>query len=392
MLIVAAISFVLGSLSKEYGATFSESDFLSFYTAGKIILEGDISRLYDLAYQDQMTDAVKKSIGSINKFGLYPFFNPPIYAILMVPLSSMPYALALFLWRIISLAILFSCAYALKKSLDLDIKWYDLAVVALVSYPAFTAIKIGQNPFFSLGIYTATYILLRNKKDLFAGIILSIGLLKPPLFWLLPLVLILLKRWKAVLGYIIAGGLFIAANYLIFGSGVLIDYYRLLTSPFYITCMSELRIYMNSIPTFITVLSGANNLLFPASLITAFFVSGLMLIAVKKQYDFDTIYALAILGTVLASPHLFYYDLLILMLPYCIIYSWYQKSELTNYIQYLLISLFVLLWFSLFYMKIINVQLTVILIAALFAGIWKNFDRERPAPWLPPVPRPGIPK
>lgn len=372
MLIVAAFTFVLGSFSQEYGPTFSESDFLSFYTAGKILLEGDVSRLYDLAYQDQITGAVKKSIGSVSELGLYPFFNPPLYAVFMAPLSSLPYAAALFLWRITSLAVLFLCAHALKKNLDIAVKWHDLAVVALVSYPAFSALKIGQNPFFSLGIYTAAYILLRNKKDLGAGLVLGLGLLKPQLFWLLPLVLIMIRRWKAVAGYTIGGGLFIAANYLIFGSGVLTDYYSLITSRSYMNLMSELRIHMHSAPTFISVLTGPGDLLFPAAAATALAVSGLTLAAVKRNYDFDTIYSLAVLGTILASPHLFYYDLLVLMLPYCIIHSRGRRSGMPACLPYLLISLFVLLWLSLFYIKVINVQLTVVLMIAIYAVTWNN--------------------
>ncbi len=337
--------------------TFEDVDYLGLYTGGEIVNNGDISRLYDFVYCSQVNENIRTQNKLVSTGGFYAFMNPPVYALLMSPLAKIPYLISLNIWRMIGIIIFFLCTYLLAQELGINRKWYSIAVVGIVSYPAFAAIKFGQNSFISLGIYTAVFLLLKRNQNIPAGLVLSIGLLKPQMFWCLPIVLIMMKKYKAFAGFVIGSIIFAAANYFYFGNSVIVTYISLLTSNAYREAWKTLLIYMHSIPAFFGLAFGVDQ--FIVACITAVLVLCLMYRAVRLKYSFESIYAMTIIGTVLASPHLFHYDLLILFIPCLILF---RIADVNKFI----IALFVLLWISSIYIFYLPLQFSVIVISILF--------------------------
>jgi len=143
------------------------------------------------------------------------------------------------------------------------------------------------------------------------------------------------------------------------------DFIALITSSTYKTAWIPLQSYMHSIPAFFGILGGADRLVVAA--ITATTILFAIFLAVSYKRKFDSIFALAIVGNVLSSPHLFHYDLLILAIPCLILF---QTKEII--VKFSLAAFFVLMWLSQFYIKFIPIQITVLLIVWIFILIWRK--------------------
>src|SRR3954469_6745426 len=74
-------------------------DFLAFYTAGHFLREGHAERMYELEavreFQQQVGEANHLELKK-QSFG--PFWNPPFYAWMFVPLAGLPFRTALSIW------------------------------------------------------------------------------------------------------------------------------------------------------------------------------------------------------------------------------------------------------------------------------------------------------
>lgn len=349
----------------------NRSDFMAFYTGGKIVAGGNLDKLYNPDFQGslQYSEGIKEDEIAL-------FLNPPAYALLMVPLAALPYDLALTLWRILSIAVALLSVMAISRSQDpgKGIGWKIPAIVLLASFPSYGTLMIGQNSFFSLGIYASVFCLLRKRMDLAAGLILSLGLLKPQLFWLLPVALAVMGRWRAVAGWLAGATLMGVVTCLVFGADGINGFLGIFRSNLYNKGIQALLPQMQSFSAFVRLLWGENVSPFTVSLFAAAVVAAVTLytayVCRKTEIAREGIVALVIPGTILASPHLFYYDLVLLALPYLVIYNWLSRgffsTDQSRNTRLLLVLLYCLIWVSLIYIKAIPVQLTVPLLAWLF--------------------------
>src|SRR3954447_10751023 len=93
-------------------------DFLAFYTAGTFMREGRQADLYDLpkvqTFQHDLARNEKLQIGE--SYG--PFWNPPFYAWVFVPLSKLPYTTALGVWEAINGVCLLGALCLMIRMLD----------------------------------------------------------------------------------------------------------------------------------------------------------------------------------------------------------------------------------------------------------------------------------
>jgi hypothetical protein len=190
------ISTLAGKGNVDLAGHLLGTDFVAFYTAGKIILMGRSSDLYslDLAY------SIQQGLYGGGSLNYNPYLNPPHYALLMVPFSLIPYPWAPLLWVGFGLVCLW-----------LSMKWLGAEhpkpyfLLALTWLPVFSAASFGQNSFICLAVLSLTYFLWVRKKHLSAGLIFSLLFFKPQfligigLLWLLDW----RNSWKALLGLVI---------------------------------------------------------------------------------------------------------------------------------------------------------------------------------------------
>lgn len=159
-------------------------DFNQYYTAGRLVGTG---RLYDW-------NAVR-SLELEHTARVVTFTRIPAFALAFKPLSALPWPLARALWLAIGLA-------ALAGFLAL---WPGLnrarAFTALCwSMPAALCLATGQDSVLFLFFIALGLSLLSTGRDFAAGLAFSACIAKPHLALLVPVLVIALKKWKALLG------------------------------------------------------------------------------------------------------------------------------------------------------------------------------------------------
>ena len=168
-------------------------DFLVFHAAARAWVEGKLALVYDIdafvslqlaAYPDRLNPAIR----------FRPFFYPPIFLLLLLPLGAFAVAKAYALF----MAATATLATFLEGRHD---PWGWLAVV--VSPAAAEVVIAGQNTFLSLALLYGGLRLL-DRSPMAAGLLLGALSFKPQLFVLVPVALVAARQWRA-LGWMLAG-------------------------------------------------------------------------------------------------------------------------------------------------------------------------------------------
>lgn len=159
-------------------------DFSVLYTSGGIILEGHRTQLFDVPTQTEFQHRV------LGMPGLLPFNHLAYEALLFTPLAWLPFKLALWIWRMLSLLMLllstrllagiFHCAGTQALGLSLAL------------YPVVLTIVQGQDSILVLLLFAASMAALTRCRDRMAGVLLALALFKPHL--VLPIAAFLI--WK----------------------------------------------------------------------------------------------------------------------------------------------------------------------------------------------------
>ncbi len=178
------LSIGLGPGALDLAGRVVGTDYLEFYAAGTTVRIGESARLYDVAYQTQLQQAI---IGPQLRH-YYGFITPPFLAWLFAPLSALPYLWSFALWSALGLAALWLSLRLLALP---DPRRAGLW--ALTFFPVFAAVSFGQNSLLSLLLLSLVYRLWRRGHGWAAGLTASLLLYKPQL--LLGVALLWLLEW-----------------------------------------------------------------------------------------------------------------------------------------------------------------------------------------------------
>jgi hypothetical protein len=159
-------------------------DFGAFYAGGKLAGSLDM-------YSPEAVFAAEDHAMGCHKDYLI-FIKPPFYGPLMRPLARLPFAAALWLWRILGLA-------ALGVFLWL---WPCDRLVAAAAcawfLPEASNFTAGQDVALVLALVAGAYYCLKAGRPVAAGVLFGLGAIKFHLFLLLPLVVLRRKLWRTI--------------------------------------------------------------------------------------------------------------------------------------------------------------------------------------------------
>ncbi len=183
-------------------------DFLAFYTAGHFLREGKAEKMYDL----ESVRKFQQEVGEANHLELKkqsfgPFWNPPFYAWVFVPLAGFPFRWALAIWWGINLVCLAGALVLMCRMLP-SVDWRVLGLVPAIvlnSLPFHQALNHGQNTFGSLLILALVVTFWMRGAAFWAGISCGLLFYKPQLGAIVAIVLILHLGWRALAGVGVCG-------------------------------------------------------------------------------------------------------------------------------------------------------------------------------------------
>jgi hypothetical protein len=187
---------LLIELSAPPGAG-AHPDFLAFYGAARLLVQGEAASLYD----SSAMSAVQRLVipHPIGANGYMPFINPPVVAVAFAPFGALSEPLARWLWAALNAVLMVGCAVWIARGLHGPRRLLGVLVV-VASYPVYHTLVEGQWSIVLLAAGLAALECARRGSWASAGLVLSVFWLKPQ-FIVLPLVaLIVARRWRAVVG------------------------------------------------------------------------------------------------------------------------------------------------------------------------------------------------
>jgi hypothetical protein len=176
-------------------------DFHTYLAAANVGLQQGWSHIYD---QGLVALAQKELVPAQRS---QPYLSPPTVAYLTAPLSPLPYSIAFLVWAI-GTFMAFALALAWAGSGKGLVRWIPV-FGALSTWWVMHAVDVGQVvPLVAAGTVVA-WRLLRDKRDIAAGLLLATILFKPNTAILAPFALLMAGRLRAF-------GAWVAATFAIF--------------------------------------------------------------------------------------------------------------------------------------------------------------------------------
>jgi len=211
--VLAAMSalFILGLLATSHGGLDLAgkplgTDFVSFWTASKLALEGHAAS----AYQPVLHLAVQRALFPQSVQTYAAFFYPPTFLLLCLPLALLPYLASLALWMCAGLAALLAALWRLLPQ-----RW---AILPMLAFPAvLDNLGHGQTGFIIAACFGWSAV-LRRDRPFMAGMCLGLLVIKPHLLLAAPVLLLAGRQWRMIAGGVCSGGAMIAASWLVLGS------------------------------------------------------------------------------------------------------------------------------------------------------------------------------
>lgn len=295
---LASLALMANSYIKAMGL--AGTDFLAFWGAGKVAIEGNAALAYDLAVQESVQTATGAE-------GWFAFVNPPPFLFAVAPFGALPFPAAWIAWVAATYALWAWAAIRAFPRLWLPILVFPGALVAAGH---------AQNGFVTGALLVAGVALL-DRRPLIAGALLGALVIKPHLALLVPFWLAAGGRWRAFAAAGCSAAALLALSWAAFGTETMLAYttswdasaklMQVADADFYLrmsTLYAQLCLFIPTGPALAAQAAVA--------------LAGIVLSALSwRRFGQDGVAtgALMLACTALASPYLFNYDLPFLVLP-----------------------------------------------------------------------------
>lgn len=184
------------------------SDFSGIYAAGKLALGGHAAGIYDF----DLHAAMQRDVHGSADTSFYPWHYPPIFLLVAAPLALLPYLASLVLWQATTLV----CALLVVRRILPD---RDTLLVALAGPVVFVCAAHGQNGFLTAALFGGGLLLI-ERRPVLAGLCLGCLAYKPQFGVVIPLALAAGGYWRTLLAGAAAAAILALVTVAWFGADV----------------------------------------------------------------------------------------------------------------------------------------------------------------------------
>lgn len=305
------------ALGYRYGSPGSH-DFIQYWSAGQLLLSG--GNPYDSARLQR----VQLQLGSPRVSPVY-MWNPPWLLVWLMPLLMMTFEHAAITWLPLNAAlVLLSAVITWRSQLSAAERPTVAAPVACVTFvPIYFALKMGQvSCLLLLGAAGFLFAVVR-RKDLLAGVLLSLTSIKPHVVYLVWIVatwwVVVNRRWKVLAGFLLVLAPSLLALTLIWPAWYH-AYYGVVTNPPLYWPSSMGPPVLGAVVRELTPLKGESLQYIPSALVGA--VTLLWLAIRRPEIDWRVILSPILLLSVPTAAYGWPFDHTILLIPFLQIIGW----------------------------------------------------------------------
>jgi hypothetical protein len=350
------------------------TDFLHFYTLGSLAIAHHGGELYNMDAQAAMAAQRVPNAAGIRYLPLYP----PQVSLVFAPLAHLPYGRALALWWLCTAVIYGVCCYWIWRVCPNLRDFGGTVALVAMAFPAFFhLIAWGQTSALALACFVAAFLLLRDQREFAAGIALGCLIFKPQLGLAAGLVFIVAGRWRLLAGAALSAAAQIGAGIAYYGVDPFRSWLRMMRAVPALLPSFEPRPYQtHCLRTFWSMLVPWSGVAFGLYVFSAIVVLFLTIAIWRRQESLSLKYSALLLATVLVSPHLTIYDLVILAPAILLLTDWLISHPSAPQGTGILIYLACALPLLGPYTRWTHIQLSVIAMAALLYLICRATNKK----------------
>ncbi|MCO5398528.1 glycosyltransferase family 87 protein [Ralstonia soli] len=295
-----AIWSVRACVLKVPGVIPPGGDFVVFWSAAQMILQGHPLAAYDVAALHALELATVPGIAA-TQF-ILPWLYPPTFLPFVLPFGLLPYWLAVPIFLGISVA---SYLWVVKRI----VPWRD-AWLPCVAFPGLALVVVtGQNSLL-LAACAGLALVLLPSRPIVAGVLLGLLTVKPQLALMFPVAFVCGRSWKALGAMAVTSlGLFTLAV-VVFGSASLTAFLR--NAEFARSAVEAGAVFLGRMPTvfaLVRMLHGGVALAYAMHLTVALGATAVVAYAWLKPCSYALRTSAVLMATMLASAYLYDYDL-----------------------------------------------------------------------------------
>jgi hypothetical protein len=271
-------------------------DFLNTWMGGRSFFTGGPAPWFDYhVYNAEL----QRMLGTAYQEHYWSY--PPHILLFIWPFGLMPYLVAYIVWCALGIALyILACSSVLPRR-----HWAFLAVAPGVAICIF----IGQNGFYTSALLIGA-LLHRDRRPILSGILLGILTVKPQVGILVPIVLLLERRWLVIAVAVVTTAVLVVLTSMLFGWSIWVEFWeKVVPQQQYLTSHVDGLMY-SFVPT---VYFAARLLHLPAPGAIQAVVSVVACFAVVWTYwkprDSALSLSLLITATFLFTPYILNYDM-----------------------------------------------------------------------------------
>jgi hypothetical protein len=279
------------------------ADFAAYWAVSALCLDGASAEVYN---PTKLNAAIKELTGTDTYKQCWNY--SPSALLMMLPLALLPYYVSLLIWLSITLS---GALLVLRR-----ISPHPATMKLAFAFPGtFQNFMQGQNGFLS-ACFLGGGLLLLDRFPFVGGFLLGLMSYKPHLAVLIPIALIGGKKWKALSGAAVATASMVFLSALVFGLEIWITFwkYLFLVPP---KLLDIAALWPKMVTTFIAVrlLGGSIGIAWVLQGVVMGAAAGAVFRVWWRKASYPICASTLVLGTLLATPYAFDYDLFILSLP-----------------------------------------------------------------------------
>jgi hypothetical protein len=271
-------------------------DFISFWAAGRLVLEGHPALAYDIHVHRLVEQSIHPHVG------LIPFPYPPPFLAIVTPFAVPSFGIGATLWVALTAAFF---ALAVKRLSPLS--------YAFGNAPSCVNFMIGQSGFFVCGIFIFGLSLI-STAPFAAGCILGLMLLKPQLALLLPVAALTGREWRMIAGAAVTATAVLVLGFILFGADAYLGFWNIL--PHYVEFVRDSRLPKYELAS-VFGLARFCDISQPVALAIHVTVALTATVLTARAWwmGIDERVPTLAAATMLISPYFFTYDCLLIVVP-----------------------------------------------------------------------------
>jgi glycosyl transferase family 87 len=299
------VAYVQGMWIWEASGLGIPTDFVNVWAAGKLVLDGHPALAYDWDIQKQ----VELALLGQDFPGYFAWHYPPPFLFVAALLAMLPYAAAFSGWMVASFI---PYVLVMRGIIGRPFGW----MFALAFPMVFNNTLVGQNGFLTAALIGGTLYLM-PVRPILAGVCLGFLTYKPQYGLLFPLVLIAAAQWRAFISAGVTTVLLAVVSWLAFGSESWQAFFHWLPtfSQAFLTEGKATWWKLQSIFSLVRYFGGSESLAWGFQWVLTAAVATVLVLMWRSRVPYTLKAAALAVGTLLTTPYLFMYDMMVLAIP-----------------------------------------------------------------------------